>query len=470
MSTPATAIDLDVRKFVLDVKGKRTRGLDARVDNSIVDGEIDRTTDGASTLSVTLHDPKRVLLRSGMFEYAIDTRLDSFFFRLVKVSKSDDDLTLVFEDREVALLRTRTSARTAPGPKKKQKIPTRASMTRAEFALSLVREVRPAIPFVCPQLHKRQPVAGSGDVREGRRRLPYQWRRGTIDGHPEDSWACLQRLAQEVNWRCFVSAGKLYFVSDDDLLKSPPKMTLSDESPGVVGIDFDIDNGKVRSEVTLTARASRWQAAPGEVVKLEGLGPANGLWLVHSARRGLYDPNATITLRRATKPLREPEAPLAAAKPTRTRRTTAGVGDEITAADVGGSAIETAYIAAQAIDAKKFPYVWGGGHGAAGIPSGSPSGFDCSGSTCAVLAAAGFGFHPGGPVQTSGGLMGWGVAGRGRYLTVYANAVHVFMVFHTKAGDQHFGTGRWGKSWGGAGFNPQMHPTSGFVARHWPGT
>jgi hypothetical protein len=35
---------------------------------------------------------------------------------------------------------------------------------------------------------------------------------------------------------------------------------------------------------------------------------------------------------------------------------------------------------------------------------------------------------------------------------------------------EHFGTGHWGKSWGGAGFNPTLHPTSGFVARHWPGT
>jgi hypothetical protein len=78
--------------------------------------------------------------------------------------------------------------------------------------------------------------------------------------------------------------------------------------------------------------------------------------------------------------------------------------------------------------------------------------------------------RPGGPAATSGLLKGWGAAGNGRYLTVYANDVHVFIVFHTTRGNQHFGTGRWGKSWSGAGFNPTMHTLSGFVARHWPGT
>jgi hypothetical protein len=87
-----------------------------------------------------------------------------------------------------------------------------------------------------------------------------------------------------------------------------------------------------------------------------------------------------------------------------------------------------------------------------------------------VLAAAGLGFHLGGPVATSGALAsGWGQPGRGQGLTVYANSVHTFIVFHTGSGDVHFGTGRWGKSWGGAGMNPEMHPLSGFAARHWPG-
>jgi len=89
-----------------------------------------------------------------------------------------------------------------------------------------------------------------------------------------------------------------------------------------------------------------------------------------------------------------------------------------------------------------------------------------------VLAAAVLGFRLGGPTAVSGALASWGAPGPGEHLTIYANAIHVFMVFTNvgKQGDQHFGTGNWGKGWSGAGFNPQLHPTAGFTARHWPGT
>jgi hypothetical protein len=32
---------------------------------------------------------------------------------------------------------------------------------------------------------------------------------------------------------------------------------------------------------------------------------------------------------------------------------------------------------------------------------------------------------------------------------------------------EHWGTGRWGKDWGGPGFNPNLHPHAGFSPRHW---
>jgi hypothetical protein len=455
LAQPPPEIDLDLQKVVLDVVNRKIKGLDTRIEGSLVGGEVERTIEGASTLTLNVHDPKRALLQSGMFSYAIDVRLDRFFWRLVKVGKSGDDLTLTFEDRAVAYLRAHDKPRKA----------SRAKMTRAQFALSLVREVKlgGGIRFVCPELKQRQPIIGSGDKRKARKALPYQFRRGGTSGSREDSWTCLQRLAEEVNWRCFASEGAVYFISETELLKAKPKLVLSEQTLGVSGIDFEVDNGKVRSEVTVTCRASRWLAGPGAVVELAGVGPANGLWLVSDLRRGLYDAEATITLKRATQKLREP-APETAAVPTRSKRRSAK--DLPTALN---SPLAKAYMAAVAIDRKHFPYVWGGGHGAAGSPSGG--GYDCSGSTCAVLAAGGLGFRRGGPVETSGQLArGWGRPGRGHFLTVYANDVHVFIVFHTVKGDQHFGTGRWGKSWGGAGFNPEMHPTSGFTARHWPGT
>jgi hypothetical protein len=73
--------------------------------------------------------------------------------------------------------------------------------------------------------------------------------------------------------------------------------------------------------------------------------------------------------------------------------------------------------AANHIDGR--PYVWGGGH-----TSFFTKGYDCSG-------AVGYALHAGGLLSTtmvSGQLAYWGEAGVGRWITVYANSHHVYMV------------------------------------------
>jgi peptidoglycan hydrolase CwlO-like protein len=101
-----------------------------------------------------------------------------------------------------------------------------------------------------------------------------------------------------------------------------------------------------------------------------------------------------------------------------------------------------------------LPYVWGGGHG-----SFHASGYDCSGSVSYALAAAGLLTSP----LDSTGFESWGEPGPGRWITVYANAGHAFMVvagwrFDTVALAE--GGTRWSQS---------MASTAGFVARHPPG-
>jgi hypothetical protein len=65
------------------------------------------------------------------------------------------------------------------------------------------------------------------------------------------------------------------------------------------------------------------------------------------------------------------------------------------------------------------PYVWGGGHLA-----WRSRGYDCSGAVGYVLHAADLLDAP----MVSGQLAGWGLNGSGRWVTVYANAEHVYMV------------------------------------------
>jgi peptidoglycan hydrolase-like protein with peptidoglycan-binding domain len=65
------------------------------------------------------------------------------------------------------------------------------------------------------------------------------------------------------------------------------------------------------------------------------------------------------------------------------------------------------------------PYVWGGGHG-----SWNASGYDCSGSVSYAL-------HGGGLLSSSldsSGFMSWGASGHGRWMTIYTNPGHAFMV------------------------------------------
>jgi hypothetical protein len=101
-----------------------------------------------------------------------------------------------------------------------------------------------------------------------------------------------------------------------------------------------------------------------------------------------------------------------------------------------------------------LPYIYGGGHA-----SFQADGYDCSGSVSYALAAAGLVSSP----MVSGQFEDWGDPGPGRWITVYANAEHVWMVvagwrFDTVALAET-GT-RWAR--GGGEF-------TGFVVRHPPG-
>jgi cell wall-associated NlpC family hydrolase len=104
-----------------------------------------------------------------------------------------------------------------------------------------------------------------------------------------------------------------------------------------------------------------------------------------------------------------------------------------------------------------FPYVYGGGH-----TSFVDNAYDCSASVSYALAAAGLVSAP----ETSGQLESWGAAGPGKWITVYANAGHTFMVIDGLRFDTVGRSGTFGTRWQVA---PPPEDTSAFVARHWPG-
>jgi len=102
----------------------------------------------------------------------------------------------------------------------------------------------------------------------------------------------------------------------------------------------------------------------------------------------------------------------------------------------------------------KFPYKWGGGHGA-----WRDNGYDCSGSVSFALAGAGLLRTP----LTSGAFMNWGAPGQGRWITIYANNGHIFMFVAGLRFDTS-GQGRAGTRW-----QAESRSTAGFAVRHIPG-
>src|SRR5919108_410213 len=100
------------------------------------------------------------------------------------------------------------------------------------------------------------------------------------------------------------------------------------------------------------------------------------------------------------------------------------------------------------------PYKYGGGHG-----TWNDTGYDCSGSVSYALHGAGLLDS----ALTSGGFMSWGEPGKGRWVTIYANPGHVFMVI---AGRRFDTTGR---DESGSRWQSRSRSSAGYVVRHPPG-
>jgi hypothetical protein len=115
------------------------------------------------------------------------------------------------------------------------------------------------------------------------------------------------------------------------------------------------------------------------------------------------------------------------------------------------AAVKQVIAAANHIDGR--PYVWGGGH-----TSWFTRGYDCSGAVSYALHGADLL----GVTMVSGQLASWGDSGAGRWITVYANDEHVYMMvaglrFDTRDDPQ----GVSGPRWHMASVDPGK-----FVARH----
>lgn len=174
-------------------------------------------------------------------------------------------------------------------------------------------------------------------------------------------------------------------------------------------------------------------------------------------------PTAPTTPTTPTAPVPTPPTPLPPANSLRARGTVTALSWSSFTIRTGGrsmSVLGALNAAANAVSKADLPYVYGGGHAAAGTASvgikgpgynGRRIGYDCSGSVAAVLAGAGL-WPAGSPVPADNGvitqlrqehLIARGVGSGADAVTLYDDpGVHIFM----SIGGNFFGT-----SDGGAG-------------------
>jgi cell wall-associated NlpC family hydrolase len=133
---------------------------------------------------------------------------------------------------------------------------------------------------------------------------------------------------------------------------------------------------------------------------------------------------------------------------------------------VDSGTVQKAIDRVNAIDKKRQPYLWGGGHGG----FNDPRGYDCSGFVSSVLHYAGL--LKGSPLTTVG-LQNWGKRGEGKEMTVWnketgnARQSHCFITFGKGSNVVFAEAG--GAEKGKTGWH-RPRSTSGFEPRHWPGT
>ncbi|MEA2332963.1 MAG: hypothetical protein QOH58_3101 [Thermoleophilaceae bacterium] len=126
-----------------------------------------------------------------------------------------------------------------------------------------------------------------------------------------------------------------------------------------------------------------------------------------------------------------------------------GRGRQVGGGGGGGSTLQRVIAAANRIATK--PYRYGGGH-----RTFDDAGYDCSGSISYAL-------HGGGLLRSpldSSGFMSYGAPGRGRHITIYANAGHAFMVIDGRRYDTS-AISETGSRW-----THTPRSSQGYVARH----
>lgn len=254
----------------------------------IADAIIGRPTwvtaiDSANRVEFQVADTDRRLRRELDINERSWASLGDVRFELTAVRKdSTGHLTLVYEDAIVAKLRRQT---------KRLAIPAN-TLSRGQIARKLADEAN--VESAIDPGHREK-------VRDVVER--------SVGGTDTSSWDLLADVVEVINWRRFSDGRRLVVGSDDWLLERDEDVTRISENAGPFHrITWDLDVGKRVPEAYVDADFTRVALRPGEAVRVEGEGPADGRWLVAKITRPLHSTRGTIQLTRKRHELDEPAA------------------------------------------------------------------------------------------------------------------------------------------------------------------
>lgn len=235
-----------------------TRRLDlAQVwtDVTLVDGFVQ-----APHLTVQVHDPQRTLIADPLIRRSTWIPFDRRRHLLSGIAKDGSTVTLVGEDVHVRRLRAQRGELTVS-----------ASTPLARFVRRLARDAD--VPIVTVQV---------ADLPE-----PYE------RGEDETSWDCIVRLATEARSRVIMEPGGLVVADDQTLQQRRTPVDLAERQAGVDHINFQASDGDVVAEqASVDLRAEPGQLQTGTPVRVSGLRPMDGPWLVSEVQ---WQPHRTAT-------------------------------------------------------------------------------------------------------------------------------------------------------------------------------
>jgi cell wall-associated NlpC family hydrolase len=130
------------------------RGVAAEIGGALLPTPtLKRTIGGGSTIGLEVRDESLALLDLPLLSEDWEAQLDGLDFSYLGMKKAGTVFTIPLEESAIANLRE------LKGPKKVQARRGQPDeVTCAEFVISLIEEVKPRIPWHCPQLHEKQPI------------------------------------------------------------------------------------------------------------------------------------------------------------------------------------------------------------------------------------------------------------------------------------------------------------------------